>query len=283
MNHNQSGDFVGGLQDAIRQNPVSAALIGMGVLWMFAGGNRITAAAALVPSAARAAAGGIGSGLHSSAEAVGAVGGSVISAGSRVVEGVRDAVSSAAESVGDAVSGAAASVGDAASQAYDSVGDAASQAYGAVKGAVAESAPKGNAHRKGNARHAMPNAAAAGMAGAMQDNLKETFARQPLLLGAIGLAVGAGMAAGLPGTKIESEFAGDTADRVTAQVKEFASEQVDRVTDTAKRTFDAVKQEAGAQGLTPAAAKDGAAAIGDKLKTVAQAARPGSKPEGGRV
>ena len=63
MNNRQSGDFVSGLQDAIRQNPVSAALVGMGILWMFAGGNRITAAAALLPSAARAAAAGVGSGL----------------------------------------------------------------------------------------------------------------------------------------------------------------------------------------------------------------------------
>ena len=114
---------------------------------------------------------------------------------------------------------------------------------------------------------------AAGMAGALHSNLKDTFARQPLLLGAIGLAVGAGMAAGLPATKIETEFAGDAADRVTAQVKDFASEQVDRVTETAKRTLDAVKEEAVAQGLTPEAAKDGAAAIGEKVKTVAKAAR----------
>ena len=42
---------------------------------------------------------------------------------------------------------------------------------------------------------------------------------------------------------------------------------------TAERTFKAVKQEAAAQGLTPQAARAGAAAVGAKLKTVAKTAR----------
>jgi hypothetical protein len=245
MNSRQSGDFFSGLQDAVRQNPVSAALVGMGIVWMFAGGNRITAAASLLSPAARAAAAGVGVGLQNSADAVGAVTESARAVGSRVVDGVVDAVS-----------GASASVSETASQAYDS-----------VKGMVSEPNPKTNALPTVRA------GTAAGMAGGLHNNLKETFERQPLLLGAIGFAVGAGMAAGLPPTKIETEFAGDTADRVTAQVKDFASEQVDRVTETAKRTVDAVKEEAVVQGLTPQAAKVGAAAIGEKVKTVAEAAR----------
>lgn len=237
----QSGDFVSGLQDAVRQNPVSAALVGMGILWMFTGGNRITAAAALLPSAARAAAASVGN----SVDAVGSVAESARSVGSRVVEGVRDTLSSASAAVGDT----------------------ASQAYDAAKGTVSDSAPKTTTAAREQA------GSAAGMAGVLHNNLKDTFARQPLLLGAVGLAVGAVMAAGLPATKIEAEFAGDAADRVTAQVKDFASAQVDRVTETAKRTLDAVKEEAVAQGLTSEAAKDSAAAIGEKVKTVARAAR----------
>ena len=33
------GDFVNSLQDAVREYPISAALIGIGVLWMFMGGS----------------------------------------------------------------------------------------------------------------------------------------------------------------------------------------------------------------------------------------------------
>ena len=32
-------DFIKDLGDAARRNPVSAALIGMGVIWLFAGGK----------------------------------------------------------------------------------------------------------------------------------------------------------------------------------------------------------------------------------------------------
>ena len=64
MSSTQSGDFFGGLQNAIRENPVSAALVGMGVLWMFSGGAKLSTAAALLSPAARAAASGIGQGLQ---------------------------------------------------------------------------------------------------------------------------------------------------------------------------------------------------------------------------
>jgi hypothetical protein len=251
--NNVQGDFVSGLQDAVRQNPVSAALIGMGVLWMFTGGAKLSAASALLSPAARAAASGIGTGFQASADALGAATEGVRSAGSRVVKGVRDTVA----------------------DVTDSVGEGTTQAYDAAKDAVSESASAGENTRNATARQA------ADLASTVQSNLKDTFERQPLLLGAIGIAIGAGMAAGLPTTQIETEFAGNAADRVQAQAKDFVTEQAERVTETAKRTFEAVKREAAAQGLTPAAAKEGAAVMGEKLKTVAQAARARPKTERG--
>ena len=72
---------------------------------------------------------------------------------------------------------------------------------------------------------------------------------------------------------METEMVGDAADRVKAQAAELASTTADKVTETAERTLEAVKQEAAAQGLTPQAARAGAAAVGAKLKTVAKTAR----------
>jgi len=256
MNTTHAGDFVGGLQNAIRENPVSAALIGMGVLWMFAGGSRITAAAAMLPSAARATATGIASGVQNSADAAGRMGEGVRSAASRLADGVRETVTSAASTAGEAVANMAGTAGQATSQAYDTMREGVTQATAQTRGAMSDQAR-----------------AADGTARTLQDNLKQTFERQPLLLGAIGLAIGAGMAAAVPPTRIEAEYVGDQADEVKAQVKDFASAQVDRMTAAAERTLEAVKEEAVAQGLTPKGAKEGAAAIGEKLKTVAQAAR----------
>jgi len=238
----QSQNFVGGMQEAIRENPVSAALIGMGVLWMFTGGSRITAAAALLPSAARATATGIGSAIQGSADAVSAAG-----------EGLRSATSRVADSVRNTVADAASTAGQSASQAYD-----------AVKGSI-PTAPA--------AKGALARADLNGMAGTVQENLRQTFERQPLLLGAIGLALGAGMAAAVPRTQIEAEYVGDTADRVKAKVKDLASAQVEQVTESAGRAFEAVKEEAAAQGLTPQAAREGATALGEKIKTVARGVR----------
>jgi hypothetical protein len=244
MSNTHSGDFVNGLQDAVRQNPVSAALIGMGVLWMFTGGSKIAAAALLSP-AVRATGTGIASGLQGTADAAGAAG-----------EGLRNATARAADTVRETVADVAAKVGNTASQAYDT-----------ASGAVTDSA----SGLKDNFRDG--TGAATGMIGTLQGNLKNTFERQPLLLGAIGLALGAGMAAAVPPTQLETEYAGDAAGKVTAQAKEFASAQVDRVSAAAERTLDAVKDEAAAQGLTPQAAKDAAVAVGEKLKIVAKAAR----------
>lgn len=251
-----SGDFVSGLQDAIRQNPVSAALIGMGVLWMFTGGSRITAAAALLSPAARATATGIGSGFQSATNAAGAAG-----------EGLRSATARVADTMRETVADVSASVSNTASQAYDAVTGAVTDTTSAGKDNLCEPAVGGkdNLHEQA--------VQATGFASTLQGNLKDTFERQPLLLGAIGLALGAGMAAAVPPTRLETEYAGDAAERVTAQVKEFASAQVDRVSAAAERTLQAVKDEAAAQGLTPQAAKEGVVAIGGRIKTAAKAAR----------
>ena len=46
--------------------------------------------------------------------------------------------------------------------------------------------------------------------GPIQSNLTRALEQQPLMLGAIGLALGAGLAAALPRSKIEEELAATT-------------------------------------------------------------------------
>jgi hypothetical protein len=232
------------LQDAVRQNPVSAALVGMGLLWMFTGGNRLSTAAAFFPAVAKGAAAGAADGLLRTAGVVSAAGEGVKSLGERFVDGVRDTLSEAT-----------AATGDAATRTVEGVNSVAAQSAAQLRSTTAEI-----------------GAADYGV-GQLQQNLKQTFERQPLLLGAIGLAIGAGMASAFAATQFEKDAVGETAERVTDQLKEMATTQVDRVTAAAERTVDAIKEEAQAQGLTAAAAKEGAAAIGKKVKTVAAAAR----------
>ena len=243
-NGSGAGDFVSGLQDAVRQNPVSAALVGMGLLWMFTGGNRLSTAAAFFPAVAKGAAAGAADGLLRTAGVVSAAGEGVKSLGERFVDGVRDTLSEAT-----------AATGDAATRTVEGVNSVAAQSAAQLRSTTAEI-----------------GAADYGV-GQLQQNLKQTFERQPLLLGAIGLAIGAGMASAFAATQFEKDAVGETAERVTDQLKEMATTQVDRATAAAERTVDAIKEEAQAQGLTAAAAKEGAAAIGKKVKIVAAAAR----------
>ena len=54
-----SSDFVGALDDAIRQNPIPAALVGVGILWLFAGGRNV-----MLGGASRAVVSGMGRGAQ---------------------------------------------------------------------------------------------------------------------------------------------------------------------------------------------------------------------------
>lgn len=92
-----------------------------------------------------------------------------------------------------------------------------------------------------------------------------------MALGAIGIAIGAGIAAALPGTEIEADYLGETSDTVKAKAAQFAAEQTDRVTTVAGNVVDAVKEEAATQGLTLEGAKNAAGDISAKVGRVIDA------------
>jgi gas vesicle protein len=107
--------------------------------------------------------------------------------------------------------------------------------------------------------------------------LNQMLDEQPLLLGAVGLAIGAGIAASLPSTRIEAEYFGETADDLKAQAASFVGQQSERIQTMADQALDAASDEARRQGLSPenvkAAASEfgnrvshAASSVGDKLK-----------------
>jgi hypothetical protein len=110
---------------------------------------------------------------------------------------------------------------------------------------------------------------------AFRSNLSDLFESQPLALGAIGLAIGAGIAAALPPSEVETEYLGEAGDVIKARAAEFASEQAERVTTVAGNVMEAVSDEARKQGLTLEGAKSAAAEISAKVGRVAEAAGKG--------
>jgi hypothetical protein len=193
--------FVQGLRDAAGRNPVSAALIGMGVLWMLTGAKAPAAAQSVVQSA----------GLDRIPEAL---------------ENVRSGLKESAGSVKDAAASTLDAVREHGASTFDNVAD-----YGRKipePGAVFDTA---------------------------RDGLAELFRAQPLALGAIGLAIGAGIAAALPKTDVEDEYLGEVSRTVKTQAAEIAGQQVEKATTLAGDVVEAVSAEARKQGLTPDGAK----------------------------
>ena len=68
----------------------------------------------------------------------------------------------------------------------------------------------------------------------VRGNLTDLFKAQPLALGAIGLAIGAGIAAALPHTDIENSYLGETSESLKSKAAEIAGEQIEKATTLAR-------------------------------------------------
>ena len=229
----KGSDFIQDLGNAVRKNPLSAALIGMGVLWLFAGGRP----AERVGDFARS------SGLDRIPDAAG----NAFDAARSTLRSGTDAVGERVSSAKDVVKDGVVDVLDSATRYGREYADTASEYVTSIPGSSAE------------------------IFDTVRSNLTDLFRAQPLALGAIGIAIGAGIAAALPGTEIEADYLGETSDTVRAKAAQFAAEQTDRVTTVAGNVVDAVKEEAATQGLTLEGAKNAAGDISAKVGRVIDA------------
>jgi hypothetical protein len=217
----KTADFVKDLGDAARRNPLSAALIGMGVLWLFTGGKSAGRAGDLfrstglnrLPETAKDTLGNVGSGLGSGAG-----------------------------SVKDAASSSLATIREQSAATLDHAAEFARQIP--EPGAMFETA---------------------------RDNLTELFRAQPLALGAIGLAIGAGMAAALP--SVENAYLGDVSETIRSRTAEIAGQQIDKAASLATDVIDATAAEAREQGLTTDGARAAVKDITGRVGRVADAAK----------
>ena len=208
---NERRDFMAGLNDAVRDNPVPAALIGMGVLWMFLGGKRTSVGDALSPRYARSVAGSV-------ARQAGSAGHSVVDAAGSVVDAAGRAVSSVSSTLGNAA---------------DTLVDFASN----VGHALMPDRSYATSNRREIDRYSSNRTGSSSSRyGALQHSVAELFDERPLLLGAAGLAIGAGIAASLPLTRTEQEVLGKAsgyvhgkASEVAGQVREMAAAAADEV------------------------------------------------------
>lgn len=231
----RAGGFIRDLGEAARKNPVSAALIGMGAVWLFA--SRSEHGGALIrrsgidrlPDVARDAWEGkssnLLSGTRSIRETMRETTDAIRERGEGVVEGVSETGKRLARTAAD----------------------------------YAEDLPE----QAGN------------MLDDVSSRMTELFRAQPLAIGAVGLAIGAAIAASLPRTATEEEYFGESSEFIKQKAAELAGEQAERAREVGQKVADAVADEVRRQGLTPDGLKSAASDLSGKAQRVAEAAAAG--------
>jgi hypothetical protein len=223
--------FINDLGEAARRNPLSAALIGMGVLWLFADGKFAGRAGDLMTR----------TGLDRIPETT-----------TNTWAGLSSSVSASAEGLKDA-----------AGTAFDTM----------------EKRRRDAAEYAADLAEMMPDPGT--IFEAARENLTDLFHAQPLALGAIGLAIGAGLAAALPGTNVEDTYLGEVSETVRTKTAEIGAHQMENATTIATRVIGAAADEAHKQGLTLEGVKSAAGDVSDRMGRVIDAARSDASDRAG--
>lgn len=235
------------LTTAVRDNPLAAALIGGGALWLLMGSERLKNAAGSVTSVAAPLADFGARAQRSAASAWEDAYGSMSHRASRMQDeayrGVGETMRHAGSAASEAMSGAAETV----SERFDEGVAGARDVF----------------DRLGRV---LPRKEALLQA---QSSLSDLLERQPLVLGAVGLVIGATVAGAMARTSVEDDWVGSLSDdlkddlkeragAVSQSVREAADTLKDELTDAGAEYADRVKQ-AGQDAMEAARGNSGPA------------------------
>jgi hypothetical protein len=222
---NGGSRFATSLGQSVRDNPVPTLLIGTGLAWLLAstsgGRSNENAETTMGQRRSRIPTRSIaktedGEGCHAR-----------MAGGPRAKSGM-DTGGPAAKNVDDPYAAAACAIGqtgEAAGKAELTLGESGPEYEGST--ALREAAPI-ETGRQGT---------------------KTMCEKQPLVLGAIGLAVGAAIGAALPATHAENRWMGESSDELKRRAREIAEDQYDSVREVAGQIYDDVRDEVKAERL----------------------------------
>jgi len=246
------GEVTRNLGRSLRENPLAALLTGVGLAWLIAGSGRpreddghpswrdrdrdfgegsdfsdYGAGSGLAPRHSYSGYGnqsdGEGGGIG---DRVSGVAGSV----SEAAGGLRDKVSDAAGAVGDSISGAVSGLRERASDLSQSAHSALHSTGDAMRSAGQEMRNRAGSVRQSTTQSGSD--VAEGLDALMQD--------QPLVLGALAMAVGAAIGGALPRSRVEDRMFGAQSDRAMERVQALAKEQGAKVQATAEAVVEEV-------------------------------------------
>jgi ElaB/YqjD/DUF883 family membrane-anchored ribosome-binding protein len=283
--------FMRALTNAARENPLPTLLIGAGCAMFlaektgmtrrdFSGGSGRSAFFGGAADAAADTAAATGRSVRDSAASVGDA---ATSAGNRL-SGAASSLGDAASSVGGTVAGTAASVGDsvsgAAQQARRRLNDGTARLSDTV-GQLKEGAADLNETVQdyaASAREQITDTAertrqqASNAARQVKDTANSLLNEQPLLVAAIGVAVGAAIAAALPKSRLEDDLMGEASDAVKETIGDVAAGQYETAKEVAGAVAEHAMAKAKEEGLTPSGIAEAARDMGEKAKRVANEA-----------
>jgi hypothetical protein len=242
MKSTQSG-FFDSLVSAVRENPLAACLIGGGALWLLIGNEKLKSAANSATAAASSAA----------------------DAGARNLRGAASrfqttaAPPTAPELDDEGSFRAGETLREAGTAASDTISGAADKIRDRFDEGVAYA--RENFSKLGNP---LPGKEAFAKA---QSSLAGVLDRQPLVLGAVGLAIGAAVAGAFRTSDLENEWVGELSDDMKADL----NTRVGAVSQSLREASDTLKAEVsdiGAEAVDRAkqAGMDAADAAREKVK-----------------
>ncbi|WP_306115540.1 MULTISPECIES: DUF3618 domain-containing protein [unclassified Roseovarius] len=308
------GDMGRSISNQVKANPIPLALTGIGLAWLMMGGSdkprsrydvrddrdegrhsaaerdfrrtqeahgrpytppRYPAGTTTAPSWAREDEGNpsIGDRLASGAETV----------KQKTTDGaqaVKDGATSAVSSVGDAAASAKSSVARTAQSAKDGLSAAGSRIAEGTENLTEEGRRRVIAARE---KAVETRRSAARSLSDGTDAMADFYDRQPLVMGALAVAVGAAVGGALPRTRTEDDLMGSQSDSLFDEAERIFEEEKSKALSVAKSVKDEVKDiaaetradlDSGAPGD-----KSAVEAVGDKAKDVAERIADKAKSE----
>lgn len=193
VRHSGANEFVSNLGGSVKNNPIPVALMGIGMAWLMATGNR---GPSYVYPQTEGEAGTSGAGMMQRA-------------------------SGGLSSTKETLSSAKASTKETLWSAKERLSGGVGQAGQAARSRMEQMRRRAERVRSG------------------YDSIVR---EQPLVLGAIGLAVGAMLGAGLPRTREEDELMGEASDRLTERAKEAGKERLEQAKEAGKEQLEKAKE-----------------------------------------
>ena len=178
-----------------------------------------------------------------------------------MTETVKDSVTDMAHGASEALSSARSAVGEGLHEASDRAQR------------LAHDVRSAGSHAFRDVRHS-----AADMGHQARGTFLDVLEREPLVIGALGVAVGAALGAFLPATDVERRHLGPTGEALKEKATELVDRGVAKAKDAAAEVYETARDEADRQGLLP-----GDKPVADKIGAVVRAAGQAAGQAAGEV